>query len=77
MLKKITYDKNQLITQLTAVHHYSKSPILSDLSLYCKNDLSSLAIRQLTALNKIGKLTLVDFQLIKKTKENKKYCEGM
>jgi hypothetical protein len=56
--------------QLTAVHHYSKSPILSDLSPYCKNVLTLLAFRQLTALNKIGTLSDICFQFMTETKEN-------
>ena len=58
------------------MHHYSKCVILREKSGDCKNVLTSLAIRQLTALIKIGKLTLVCFQSITKTKENKKILRG-
>lgn len=55
------------------MHHYSKSPILSDLSLYCKNVLCSRAIRQLTICNKIGKIISIYVQsLITETKKMKK-----
>ena len=36
MLNKVTFDTNQLIAQLTAVHHYSKSDILRENGDDCK-----------------------------------------
>ena len=58
------------------MHHYSKCVILREKSGDCKNVLTSLAIRQLTALIKIGNLTVVYFQSITKTKEHKKILRG-
>ncbi len=70
MLNKIN-DIDQL-RELTAVHHYSKSPILSDLSLYCKNVLTWRAIRQLTTQIKRCTLAGICFQFMTDTKENEK-----
>ena len=36
------FDTDQLINQLTAVHHYSKSAILSQISMFCKSALRYL-----------------------------------